>query len=88
MSVSESTLASLRHPTSRTISIRSVRRLKRTAPFKSGSHWNTVLQFAIVFAVCPFCVVSRLSLTSPTVIAEVSISAAFITTCLAAGGKS
>ena len=88
MSVSVSALVFLRHPTSRTMSTRSVSKFSRTAPFKNGSRWNTVLQFPIVFAVCPFCVMERLSLTSSTVSAGRSRPAAFITACLVAGGKS
>ena len=66
-SVSVKALVLLRQPKSRTISTRSVSRFSRIAPRKSGSWQNTVRQFPMVLAGCPFSVVERLSRTSSTV---------------------
>ena len=69
-----------RQPKSRTISTRSVSRFSRIAPLKRGSSQNTVRQFPMVLAGCPFSVVERLSRTSSTV--NLSLSA-----CRVAGTK-
>ena len=66
-SVSVKALVLLRQPRSRTISTRSVSRFSRIAPRKSGSWQNTVRQFPMVLAGCPFSVIERLSRTLSTV---------------------
>lgn len=57
----------LRQPRFRTMSTRSVSRFSRIASRNSGSWQNTVRQFPMVLAGCPFSVVERLSRTSSTV---------------------
>lgn len=57
----------LRQPRSRTMSTWSVNRFSQIAPHKSGSQTNTVRQFPIVLAGCPFSVTERLPRTCSTV---------------------
>ena len=71
-SVSVKALVLLRQPRFRTMSTRSVSRFSRIAPRKSGSWQNTVRQFPMVLAGCPFSVVERLSRTSSTVNSSLS----------------
>ena len=66
-SVSVKALVLLRQPRFRTMSTRSVSRFNRIAPRNSGSWQNTVRQFPMVLAGCPFSVTERLSRTSSTV---------------------
>lgn len=63
MSMSVSVVLVRSQPSGFTMSICSVKRFRRSAPRNSGSRWNTVRQFRMLFFTPPFCVPSNVSRT-------------------------
>ncbi len=74
MSMSVSVVLVRSQPSGFTMSICSVKRFRRSAPRNSGSRWNTVRQFRMLFFTPPFCVPSNVSRISSGVCAGSIVS--------------
>src|SRR5699024_59250 len=68
-------------------SMRSVRRFFATAPERTGSYWNTVRQFWLLFRTPPFSVLSSMAFTSSTLRGGGAASMVSVTACRSSGGK-